>query len=107
MRIIIRLSGGRVSKDLFVAIIFLCDDKHVVSVGHVVIVFPQSAAEHRVSPPILLVLLRCINKNPIDWFPKKQATVEMATCGSEFMAAKTAIQQCLGTHPWRHYPLGC
>ena len=38
-------------------------------------------------------VLRFINKTPIDWFSKKQATVETATYGSEFSAARTAIQQ--------------
>ena len=38
-------------------------------------------------------VLHYINKAPVDWFSKKQATVETATYGSEFTAAKTAIQQ--------------
>ena len=38
-------------------------------------------------------VLHYINKTPIDWFSKKQATVETATYGSEFTAAKTAVQQ--------------
>ena len=32
-------------------------------------------------------ILHLINKTPIDWYSKKQATVETATYGSEFVAA--------------------
>ena len=32
----------------------------------------------------------------MEWFSKKQATVETATYGSEFVAAKTAAQQAMG-----------
>ncbi|KAL7580543.1 hypothetical protein ACA910_003670 [Epithemia clementina (nom. ined.)] len=32
---------------------------------------------------------------PIDWFSKRQATVETATYGSEFVAAKTATEQAM------------
>ena len=31
-----------------------------------------------------------VNTTPTDWFSKRQATVEAATYGSEFVAAKTA-----------------
>ena len=34
-----------------------------------------------------------LNQTPIDWFMKKQETVETATYGSEFAEARTAIQQ--------------
>ena len=34
-----------------------------------------------------------MNKMPIDWYSKKQATVEMATYGSEFISARTCINQ--------------
>ena len=36
-----------------------------------------------------------INKRPVDWYSKKQATVESATYGSEFVAAKTATEQIM------------
>ena len=36
--------------------------------------------------------LHFVNKTPVDWFSKKQATVETATYGSEFVAAKTATE---------------
>ena len=38
-------------------------------------------------------VLHFMNQTPIDWFTKKQASVETATYGSEFAAARTAIQQ--------------
>ena len=34
--------------------------------------------------------LHFVNKTPVDWYSKKQATVETATYGSEFVAVKTA-----------------
>ena len=43
-------------------------------------------------------LTRClhfVNKSPVDWYSKKQATVETATYGSEFVAAKTATEQIM------------
>ena len=39
--------------------------------------------------------LHFINKTLVDWYSKKQATVETATYGSEFVAAKTAIEQIM------------
>lgn len=38
-------------------------------------------------------ILMFINQTPVDWYSKKQATVETATYGSEFASAKTAVQQ--------------
>ena len=38
-------------------------------------------------------VLHFLNQTPIDWFTKKQETVETATYGSEFAAARRAIQQ--------------
>jgi len=34
-------------------------------------------------------ILHLLNKTPIDWYSKKQPTVETATFGSEFVAART------------------
>ena len=36
-----------------------------------------------------------LNSTPIDWFSKKQATVETATYGSEFVAARTCVEQII------------
>ena len=41
-------------------------------------------------------VLHFVNQTPIEWFSKKQSTVETATYGSEFVAAKVAIQQIAG-----------
>jgi len=38
-------------------------------------------------------ILHFLNKTPIDWFSKLQATVETATHGSEFVAARTCTDQ--------------
>ena len=40
-------------------------------------------------------ILHFLNKTPIDWYAKKQATVETATYGSEFIAARTATEQII------------
>jgi hypothetical protein len=40
-------------------------------------------------------LLHLFNKTPIDWYSKKQATVETATYGSEFIAARTCVDQVI------------
>ena len=37
----------------------------------------------------------CLNQTPIDWHGKKQATVETATYGSEFIAARTCVEQII------------
>ena len=36
-----------------------------------------------------------INKTPLDWYSKKQATVETATYGSEFVAARICVEQII------------
>ena len=38
-------------------------------------------------------ILHMMNATPIDWYSKKQATVETATYGSEFVAAHTCMDQ--------------
>jgi hypothetical protein len=38
-------------------------------------------------------ILHLFNKTPGDWYNKKQATVETATYGSEFIAARTCVDQ--------------
>ena len=40
-------------------------------------------------------ILHLLNKTPIDWYAKKQATVETATYGSEFVAGRTCIEQAI------------
>jgi hypothetical protein len=41
-------------------------------------------------------VLHFLNKTPIDWFTKKQGTVETATFGSENNAARAAVEQITG-----------
>ena len=43
----------------------------------------------------LTAVLHLINQTPFDWYCKRQATVETATFGSEFIAAKTAVDQII------------
>ena len=43
----------------------------------------------------LTACLHFCNKTPTDWYSKKQATVETATYGYEFVAAKTATEQIM------------
>lgn len=38
-------------------------------------------------------ILHFVNQTPVDWFSKKQPTVETATYGSELAAARAAVQQ--------------
>ena len=40
-------------------------------------------------------ILHLINKTPFDWYSKKQSTVETATYGSEFTAARLAVDQII------------
>ena len=40
-------------------------------------------------------ILHLANKTPIDWYSKKQATVETATYGSEFIAARICVDQLI------------
>jgi hypothetical protein len=40
-------------------------------------------------------LLHLFNKTPIDWYSKKQATVETATYGLEFIAGRTCVDQII------------
>ena len=41
-------------------------------------------------------ILHMVNGTPIEWYSKKQATVETATYGSEFVAARTCVEQIIG-----------
>jgi hypothetical protein len=40
-------------------------------------------------------ILHMINRTPLDWYSKKQATVETATYGSEFVAARVCVEQII------------
>jgi hypothetical protein len=54
-------------------------------------------------------ILYLANKTPIDWYSKLQATVETATFGSEFIAARTCTDQVVdlrNTFRYLGVPLG-
>ena len=40
-------------------------------------------------------MLHLLNQTPVDWFSNKQATVETATHGSEFVTARHATEQII------------
>ena len=48
--------------------------------------------------------LRFVNKAPVDWYSKKQAAVETATCGSELVAAKRTTEQIMDIRQTLRYP---
>ena len=48
-------------------------------------------------------ILHFMNKTPIDWYSKKQATVETVMYGSEFVAACTCIDQVMDLRLMLHY----
>ena len=48
-------------------------------------------------------ILHFVNKTPFEWFSKKQATVEAATYGSEFVAARQASEQIIGIRTTLRY----
>ena len=53
--------------------------------------------------------LHFVNKTPFNWYSKKQATVETATYGSDFVAAKTATEQIMDIRQTLRYlgaPIG-
>jgi hypothetical protein len=48
-------------------------------------------------------ILHLINKTPLHWYSKKQAMVEMATYGSEFVVARTCVDQIVDLCTTLHY----
>ena len=48
-------------------------------------------------------IIHFINQTPVDWTARKQPTVESATYGSEFVAARTAIQQITAIRTYLRY----
>ena len=51
----------------------------------------------------MIACLHFANATPIDWFSKKQASVETATYSSEFVAAKTCVEQIMDLRTTLHY----
>ena len=52
----------------------------------------------------LAACVHFVNKTPLDWYSKKQATVETATYGSDFAASKTAMEQIMDIRQTSRYP---
>ena len=53
--------------------------------------------------------LHFVNKTPVDWYSKKQATIDTTTYGSEFVAAKMATEQIMDIRQTLRYlgvPIG-
>jgi hypothetical protein len=48
-------------------------------------------------------VLHFINQTPLEWYTKKQSTVETATYGSEFLAARTCIEQIMDLRNYLRY----
>ena len=48
-------------------------------------------------------ILHLANKTPIDWYSKKQATVETSTYGTEFIAACICVDQSIDVKNTLHY----
>jgi len=48
-------------------------------------------------------ILHMCNQTPIDWYSKKQATVETATYNFEFVAARTCVEQIVELCTVLHY----
>ena len=57
--------------------------------------FDANLYHDKVTGRSVTAILHYLNSTPADWYSKKQATVENATYGSEFVAAKTASEQIL------------
>ena len=51
----------------------------------------------------MTAVLHLINQTPFDYYCKRQATVETATFGSEFIAAKTAVDQIVNIRTTLRY----
>ena len=49
-------------------------------------------------------ILHYLNMTPVDWYTKKQSTIETATYGSEFVAARTATEQIMDLRLTLQYP---
>ena len=48
-----------------------------------------------VTGKLVTAVLHFVNTTPTDWFSKREAAVETATYGSEFVATKTATEQIM------------
>jgi hypothetical protein len=51
----------------------------------------------------ITAILHFLNQTPMDWYLEKQATVKTATFGSEFITARTTINQIVNLRTTLHY----
>jgi len=58
---------------------------------------------HYVDANLYHDMLTGMNKAPINWYSKKQATIETATYGSELVSAHLAVDQIVGLHQILRY----
>jgi hypothetical protein len=63
-----------------------------VSLSHY---FDANLYHNMVTGRSVTAILHFLNQTPMDWYSKKQATVETATFGSEFITARTTIDQII------------
>ena len=56
-----------------------------------------------VTGKLVAAVLHFVNTAPTDWFSKREASVETATYGSEFVAAKTATEQIMDLRNTQRY----
>jgi hypothetical protein len=55
--------------------------------------FDANLNHDMVTGRLVTAILHFLNQTPMDWYSKKQATVETATFGLEFITARTTINQ--------------
>jgi hypothetical protein len=65
--------------------------KHVVTISY----HDANLYHNLITGRSVTGVLHMLNKTPVDWYSKKQSTVETATCGSEFSSARTCVEQIL------------
>jgi hypothetical protein len=65
--------------------------------------FDANLYHNMVTGRSITAILHFLNQTPMDWYSKKQATVETATFGSEFIAARTTINQIINLRTTLHY----
>jgi hypothetical protein len=57
--------------------------------------FDANLYHNMVTGRSITAILLFLNQTPMDWYSKKQATVKTATFGSEFITARTTINQII------------
>jgi hypothetical protein len=57
--------------------------------------FDANLYHDMVTGRLVTAILHFLNQTPTDWYSKKQATVQTATFGSEFITARTTIDQTI------------